>query len=367
MSQTYNSRQLFSLGAVIALTPILRLYPSQSAALVGRAGWLTPLAALPLGVAWAWGMTRFLQRLKPGEHFPDLILRLGGKPALALFTGWTFLYAAFVLRSGADRLVGTVYPGATPALFSQLMGLIALLAALSTPRTLARIGRMLLPILYGVLALLLFFAFTSVDLGNLLPVGVSDVWPVLRATPMPLDILAGTGTALCFLAGGVKDEGLRFSRFSVWAAGLCVLTSLLCAAVTGAFGAPLTAQLARPFFVLVRTLSFFRTVERVEALVVMLWIFPDFLITALFLWAGQYSLRLLCGFHPDDQPRARLDFSEGRILTWAFGAAATVLALFLAPAPAALERWSTVYIPAANFTFVLVFLPLLYIIGTWKK
>ena len=100
-----------------------------------------------------------------------------------------------------------------------------------------------------------------------------------------------TGTALCFLAGGVKDEGLRFSRFSVWAAGLCVLTSLLCAAVTGAFGAPLTAQLARPFFVLVRTLSFFRTVERVEALVVMLWIFPDFLITALFLWAGQYSLQ----------------------------------------------------------------------------
>ena len=75
--------------------------------------------------------------------------------------------------------------------------------------------------------------------------------------------------------------------------------------MTGAFGAPLTAQLARPFFVLVRTLSFFRTVERVEALVVMLWIFPDFLITALFLWAGQYSLRLLCGFHPDDQPSGR--------------------------------------------------------------
>ena len=145
---------------------------------------------------------------KQGEHFPDLILRLGGKPALSLFTGWTFLYAAFVLRSGADRLVGTVYPGASPALFSQLMGLIALLAALSTPRTLARIGRMLLPILYGVLGLLLFFAFTSVDLGNLLPVGVSDVWPVLKATPMPLDILAGTGTALCFLAGGSSQNSL---------------------------------------------------------------------------------------------------------------------------------------------------------------
>ena len=363
MSQSYNSRQLLSLGAVIALTPMLRLYPAQSAALTGRAGWLTPVAVLPLAVMWAWGMTRFLQRMKPEERFPDLLLRLGGKPALAVFVGWTLLYAAFVLRSGADRLVGTVYPGASPALFSQLMGLIALLAALSTPRTLARMGRILLPILYGVLLLLLFFAFMSLDLDNLLPVGAGDVWPVLKAAPLPLDILAGTGTALCFLAGGMKDGGPRFSRLALWAAGLCALMFLLSAAVTGVFGAPLTAQLARPFFVLVRTLSFFRTVERVEALIVMLWIFPDFLITALFLWAGQYGLRLLFGFRPDDQPRARLDFSEGRVLVWAFGAAATVLALFLAREPAALERWSTAIIPAANLVFVFVFLPIVYIVG----
>ena len=114
---------------------------------------------------------------------------------------------------------------------------------------------------------------------------------------------------------------------------------------------------------LVRTLVFFRTVERVEALVVMLWVFPDFLMTALFFWAGQYALRLLCGFHPDTKMRARLDFSEGRVLIWAFAAAAIVLALFLAPTPRQLERWSSVYIPAANFTFVFVYLPLLYIVG----
>ena len=114
---------------------------------------------------------------------------------------------------------------------------------------------------------------------------------------------------------------------------------------------------------LVRTLVFFRTVERVEALVVMLWIFPDFLMTALFFWAGQYALRLLCGFHPDIKMRPRLDFSEGRVLIWAFAAAATALSLFLAPEPGKLERWSTVYIPAANFTFVFVYLPLLYIVG----
>ena len=368
--QQFNSRQLLSLGAVIALTPALRLFPSQ-AAQAGRAGWLSPLAALPLVLAWAWGMSRFLEAMQPGEQFPDTLLRLGGrafgKAALALLSAWCLVYAAFILRSGADRLVGTVYPGVSPLLFSQLMGLVALAAALSSPRTLARMGRMLLPLLLGVLGLLLFFALYAADWRNLFPVGAADAWPVLKTAPVPLDILAGSGTALCFLAGGLKERGPRFSALALWAAGLCALLTLLTAAVTGSFGAPLTAQLGRPFFVLVRTLVFFRSVERVEALVVMLWVFPDFLMAALFLWTGQYSLRLRCGYHPDAMLHPRLDMGEGRFLIWAFGAAAIVVSLFLAPEPAALERWSTLYIPAANLCFVFVFLPLLYIVGRKSK
>ena len=367
MHENYNTRQLLSLGAVIALTPALRLFPTQAASIAGRAGWLAPLAALPLALVWARAMALLLEAMLPGEQLPDLLLRLGGKtlgkPALVVFTAWCLTYAAFVLRSGADRLVGTVYPGASPALFSQLMGLAALAAALSTPRSLARMGRMLLPLLYGVLGLLLFFALLSADFHNLFPLSSSDLWPMAKTAPVPLDIVAGSGTSLCFLAGGLKKRGPDFSALAKWSVLLCLGLSLLSAAVIGAFGAPLAAQLARPFFVLVRTLVFFRTVERVEALVVMLWIFPDFLMAALFFWAGQYSLRLLCGFHPDTKMHARLDFTEGRVLIWAFGAAAIALSLFLAPEPRQLERWSTVYIPASNFTFVFVYLPLLYFLG----
>ena len=367
MQQSYNTRQLLSLGAVIALAPALRLFPARAAAIAGRAGWLTALAALPLAVFWAKGFSLLLKRMQPGEQLPDLLLRLGGKrfgkPALAAFTLWCLVYAGFVLRSGADRLVGTVYPGASPLLFSQLMGLIALAAALSSPRTLVRMGRMLLPLLFGVLGALLFCALLKASPGNLLPVGAESVLPLAKALPLPLDICAGAGTALCFLAGGLREKEPRFSVLAMWTAGICALLTLVSAAVIGQLGADLTAQLARPFFVLVRTLVFFRTVERVEALVVMLWIFPDFLMTALFLWAGQYSLRLLCGYHPDTALHPRFDFSEGRVLIWAFGAAATVLSLFLAPQPAQLERWSTLYIPASNLGFVFIFLPFIYIVG----
>jgi len=371
MHEQYNMRQLLSLGTVIALTPALRLFPAKAAQLAGRAGWLAGLAALPLAVGWAWAASRLLGELRPGEQLPDLLLRLGGKafgrPALALLCLWCLTYAAFVLRSGADRLVGTIYSGASPLLFSQMMGLIALAAALSTPRSLVRMGRMLLPLLTGVLLILLLSAFFSADVNNLLPLGTTDLWPLMKAAPVPLDIAAGSGTALCFLAGELKSRERLFPALGVWAAGLCCLLTLLSAAVIGVFGAPLTASLARPFFVLVRTLRIFRTLERVEALVVMLWIFPDFLITALFLWAGQYGLRLLCGYRPDTEPHGRLDMGGGRWLIWVFGAAAAALSLFLGREPAALERWSAALIPAANLCFVFVFLPLIYIVGKKQK
>ena len=48
MGQEIAKRQLFSLGAVIALAPALRLFPTGTAQLAGRAAWITPLLALPL-------------------------------------------------------------------------------------------------------------------------------------------------------------------------------------------------------------------------------------------------------------------------------------------------------------------------------
>ena len=362
-NQGISRRQLFSLGAVIALAPALRLFPSQAAGTAGRACWLAPLFALPLLALWAWGLSRFLEERREGEQLPDLLLRLGGKPALALFAVWTLVYAGFVLRSGSDRLVGTVYPGASPAVFTQLMGLIALAAALSTPLALARMGRMLLPLLMGALLAVLGVSFLSVDSGNLWPLSPGDLRGAAMAALLPLDILAGTGTALCFLSGGLRGDRPLFPALLRWAGALCVLLSLLSAAVTGVFGAPLAAQLSRPFFVLVRTLVFFRTVERVEALVVMLWIFPDYLLVALFLWAGQYSVRLLFGYRPDTARHAGFDFSAGRWLIWLCGAAAILFALLLAPDPDSLGYWSDVLIPALNLCFLFFFLPLIYIVG----
>lgn len=129
-------------------------------------------------------------------------------------------------------------------------------------------------------------------------------------------------------------------------------------------GAELAASLSRPFFVLVRTLVFFRTVERVEALVVMLWIFPDFLMAALYLWAGRQALGLLPAGKQLGPRRFGPAEDTARGLTWVCGAAVIGLGLVLAPDSGSLERWSRTLIPAINLVFSFGLLPFLYIIGS---
>ena len=130
-------------------------------------------------------------------------------------------------------------------------------------------------------------------------------------------------------------------------------------AVVGSFGAALSSSLSWPFFSLVRNLVFFRSIERAEALVVALWVFPDFLIVSLFLRAAYEALSLSFG-------RRLRPLAERRYALPLCAAAASAFALLAAPDAAALALLSRTIIPAANLFFSLVFLPAVLLTGKAK-
>ena len=140
------------------LSPALRLIPGSAAALGGTSAWLGPLAALPLALLYAALLQRLRRTLRPGECFPELILRTlsrrFGGALLLLFAGWLLLYTGFLLRAGADRLQITAYPRSGPGFFVLSMGLLLLTAALGPFRSLTRMARVVGPALFLVLLLM---------------------------------------------------------------------------------------------------------------------------------------------------------------------------------------------------------------------
>ena len=368
---SFNRRQLLSLGTIIMLAPALRIFPAETAAIAGRATWLCPLAAAPLLIGYMHFLTKLMACRQEGENFQDMTLRaLGdkaGKIALGLMSLWMLIYSGFVLRAGVDRLIITTYPNTSPNSFTLVMGFLALAAALGPPRSLVRTARMVRPIVLGVLLLLFVFACFSIEAKNLIPITKADVIPCLMGSAVSIDIISCSAVAMCLVLGAVRKQDGDFRHLCLWVTECLFLLSFLGIAIIGSFGAELSAKLTRPFFVLVKNMVFFRTVERVEALVVMLWLFPDFLLTSVFLWAGQYSLRLMLGFEAGYQGERCFDFSHGRWLIWLCTAAVTIFALRLAPDALSLELWSAYIIPAANLSFAFLFFPLIYIIGKEKK
>lgn len=366
---SFGLRQLLSLGLVIMLAPALRIFPAETAALAGRAMWLCPLAAAPLLVGYMHFLTKLMACRNEGENFQDLTLRAlgpkGGRLALGLMSLWMLCYSGFILRAGVDRLIVTTYPNSSPASFAVVMGALALSAALTTPRALVRMARMVRPVVLGVLLLLFVFACFSVDMNNLHPVTGNDLIPTLMGSAVSIDIVCCSAMAMCLVMGGLEKREGEFGRLCLWMAEVLLLLTLLGIAVVGTFGPELSANLSRPFFVLVKNMVFFRTVERVEALVVMLWIFPDFLLTSVYLWAGQYSLRRLFGLDAGYTGKT-LDFSGGRFIIWLSATFVTVFALVIAPDALSLEMWSKYFIPAMNLSFAFLFFPFIYVIGKEK-
>ena len=354
----YPGRQLRSLIAAALLSPVTRQIPGSAAALGGRAAWAAPLAALPALLFYAWLLSRLRRELESGEALPEYALRRlgrrGGRAALLALAAWLLVLAGFTLRFGAERLQVSSYPRSGPALFVVCLGIPALLAALGPFRSLLRLGRMILPVLLTALGLILFSAFRSLEFTELLPLGPADAPDLLRGALPSLNLLSFALSALCLFPAGRKAGGFR--RTAAWTLGLSLLLTALGAAVQGRLGAALSARFAVPFFALVRNLVFFRSLERMEALVVGLWILPDFLLGGLCLQGAQRCLRLALGQRPEEG-ESRLDFSGGRLLIWLCGVVSIALGLLLGRDPASLQHWSRTIIPLLNLFFSLLVLP----------
>lgn len=371
MKYSYNLKQLLSLATVFFLSPALRLVPSGTAELAGRAAWVSVPVALPLLIIYMYFISCFLKRRQGREGLAELALRALGKVWGRLVLGflglWFLLYGGFMLRSGAVRIITTIYPNSSALLFVLSMGLLGLFAALGAERSLVRSARIISPAVLGVLILVLSFAVVTVRRDNLLPLTVFEVEGCLKGSLASLGV-GCISIYMCFFLSGLELDGERlFRKLSFWAVSVLLLLFWLNADIIGAFGHELSTRLSQPFFALVRNLVFFRSLERVEALVVSLWIFSDFILISLCLHAAQHAFRLVLGCRSEYQGEGFFELGHGRWVIWLCGIVAIGLGCFIAGEPEALEFWSRQIIPGINLFVALLLLPGIYIVGRALK
>lgn len=362
MKEGISSRQLLTLSFVAMLSPFLRLLPATAAQQAGSAAWVSAaLSILPAALLGAIVLS--LRKSFPHGRGLSHVLtavfgKFGGCLVLSLWSLWLVFHSGFLLRSGADRFIATIYPTAKPLFFIAVMAILCSIAAFGHIKPLARSAELFLPLLLFVIGLVLVFTVEDVEPTFLLPVTTQHIPAIARGVPLTAEAVSVALVNMAFLACCVRPEAKPRS-IAPWLLGATVLNVLLCAISVGSLGKTYTAALSYPFFVMARDLSILSGVERIEALVVGLWLLPDFVLITMELVIASDNLLFILG--PSEGK------SRKTLCILIAAALSITAALTIAPNSEAMQQWSDKLVPAIHLGWAYLVLPMVWIIGRLRK
>ncbi len=351
-------RQYLAAIGLSVFSPMSQHLPEAVLDHAGFSGWLAPLIVLP----FLLGMAALLRHLTTaegravglGESLEKRLGRVPGKVLTGLLVLWLVYYGGFVLRSGGERIISTVYPTASLSIFLPLLLLLSLVFALGKLRWAGR----------STLVLRLFFVVTLVMvLALALPsVNGAYVWPPSLRRPDRL-LLAGLSAAemmspwVCFsfLRGQVCEDERSLLRAFRGILLLTLLTLLFLLAVIGDMGPELAKRQQFPFFVMVKNLRLFELMERFDALIVGLWMMTDYVFVGMLLASASVALQGISG------SRGR----KGWVILCAAGMLGT--AVFISRNAFSFYHVSEKLVPAVNLGILFLLLPLIALFPLKKK
>ena len=331
-------------------SPITRALPSSAAESAGASAWLAPLLAFPL----VFGFTAFLaavkRRCRAGEGLSELAVRLAGARIGRLFgavsAAWMTVYCGFILRSGAERLVSAVYANAHAAPFLIITAAVCAVAACGELRWRARSAQAFFPLLALTVAAILVFSMPNVRAERVWPPDVTRPGGILRAALQSLNVML-TAAYGAFQFGEVSSSRRDLRRAAVWAASAALVTALMLVCIVGILGPKLAASVQFPFFAMIRNISAFRFIDRIEPLIVALWMITDYVFVSMLMSSAA----------------AALGPAKKKTKTVCIAIASLVVSFFISDNAFSLSGKTHRLVSAANFIYAAGLVPAVFLAG----
>lgn len=281
-------RQLMVLLFAALLSPAIRVLPARTAEIAGRAGWLSALVALPVILGLCWVLWRLIRPQEAGTGLGGALERAWGgalgRILLMAYLLWGLVLLAVSGRLYAQRLLSTGYRNTPLALFLVILFAVVLWMAWGKLSAFARAGEVFFLILCVALGAVLLFAAPHVEAENILPVWTEDVAPALFSALPVLNTVA-YGIYGVFLTGSITRRESDKGRICRWTAAFCVLLTLLQLINLGNFGPGLVSRMEVPFFMMAKGIGLRGAFQRVESVVVALWVLSDLMFVGLLVFS----------------------------------------------------------------------------------
>lgn len=277
------------------LSPAVRALPGWTAAAAGKSAWFTGILAFPAFLLLGWmlfaltrrggGLAQALQRC-----FGTLI----GKGVTLIYLLWALFLLCLEGRLYAGRMLSAGYRAGSPAVF--LLALLALVLWMARRKlsAFARAAEICYLVLALTLGLVLLFSILDVTPEYVLPVWFSDLPRAGAAALIPVGVL-GCGVYAAFLGDKVTRRADDRRRGFRWLAAGCLVLTLLQLGVLSQLGPGLAARMEAPFFEVARGVGLEGAFQRVESIVMALWVLSDFALLGLLTFAIRHMAGAVFG------------------------------------------------------------------------
>jgi len=286
-----SSQMMFLLVTTVSATGFLYV-PAITAEIASRDGWLSVLVgATAFGILVALICTA-LGGLFPTqsvvEYAPLLLGKWLGKLVGLLYIFFFIHVNAIIVREFGDFLV-SAFLAETPMLFFNLV-VVALAASITRNgmEVLARLNQFIFPLFLGVLAFIVVLVIDEMSLDRLLPLMENGIKPVLAGSLVPSAWRGEIVLILMFLPFLNRP---REARKSVITAVLLIAVLLTLPTLAGLmlFGAQFSARSVFPTLLVARYISLGGFLERVEAVIIIIWVAGITVKVAAFLLASSLA------------------------------------------------------------------------------
>lgn len=274
-------------SSTLILPTLLAMQAKQDAWLSAMLG---TLASMLLVLLYGKLGTRF-PRMTLAEISERLLGKFAGKALMLLFLCYLFIITPGLL-SQVGTLATSLFLSQTPTPAVNLFFFaIIVFAVLLGLETFARAAELFLPFVLLLLLLLLIALLPLIEFRNLLPVLEHGVGPVVKGTITVIGVPFLDLAILLMLFPSVSDSKAAFKMyFAATAFGgfMLLIVILFSTLILG----PYATEIAEyPFFVLAQKVNIGNFVQRIESIVIMIWIVSLFFkITICY-----YALLLLSG------------------------------------------------------------------------
>jgi spore germination protein KB len=296
-SDKISLRQAMLIFLTIILSPDIRVLPQLTAKIANQAGWLAPLVTFVFAVVLLIIIITIYKKFQNEQiSLMDIIYKVFGNLFGKIIVFIYFLYITFLaglfIRYFGERLISTIL---SPININLVIIPFLIIIAYIFKKgivTFARMIEILLPIVIFVFIFCCICLIPSLHIKYLLPISTNDALPIFKASYITTGVFSYF--AIIFFLGDKitnKSNLKKMGFYTIIAYTIISITVIL--VCIGSLSYYLIGETSFSFLMAIKQIKLFNTFEKLESIIIPIWIASDFAIITFFIFAALNILKSL--------------------------------------------------------------------------